>query len=144
MHAAMLFVTPDIFIGDHELHFTAVRASGPGGQHVNATNSAVQLKFDAANCPALRPDVLARLKSVAGSRMNSDGVITLAASGDRSQHRNRAEARARLVALIRTAATPPRPRKKTRPSRATIERRLKTKAHRSGVKKTRSRVTGED
>lgn len=140
----MIFVTPDIFLSEDELHFTAVRASGPGGQHVNTTNSAVQLKFDAAQSPAIRPDVLARLKSLAGTRISDSGVITIAASSDRSQHRNRAEAQARLVALVRTAATPPRPRKKTRPSRGSVERRLKAKTHRSSVKKTRSRVTGED
>lgn len=140
----MLFVTPDIFLGDHELHFSAIRASGPGGQHVNTTNSAVQLKFDAARSPAITPAVLARLRSLSGQRMNEDGVITLKASGDRSQHRNRADAQTRLVALIRGAATPPRPRKKTQPSKSSIRRRLNNKAHTARLKQTRKRVTGDD
>jgi len=140
----MIFVTPNIFLADHELQFTAIRASGPGGQHVNTTNSAVQLKFDAAQSPAISQDVFERLKSLAGQRMSIDGVIVLQASGDRSQHRNRASVQERLVALIRTASVPPRPRKKTRPSKGAVQRRLNTKARISGLKRNRRRVTGED
>jgi len=140
----MIFVTPNIFLADHELQFTAIRASGPGGQHVNTTNSAVQLKFDAAQSPAISPDVFVRLKSLAGQRMTVDGVIILQASGDRSQHRNRVSAQERLIALIRTASVPPRPRKKTRPSKGVVQRRLNAKARISGLKKNRRRVTGED
>ena len=140
----MIIVTPHISLEDHELGFTAVRASGPGGQHVNTTSSAVQLKFDAANSSAISPAIFTRLKRIAGQRMTSAGVITLEASSHRSQHRNRADALERLLGLIRAAATPPRPRRKTKPSKGSVERRLSGKSRTSNLKKTRGRVSGDD
>lgn len=136
----MIDITPNISLQEDELSFTAMRASGPGGQHVNTTNSAVQLRFDASNSPALTPAVFSRLKTLAGQRMTTDGVIILQVSDNRSQHRNRAIAVERLCGLIRSALTPPRPRRKTRPSRNSISRRLDGKAHKGNLKKTRGRV----
>jgi len=140
----MIYVTQHISLDDSELRFTAIRAGGPGGQHVNTTNSAVQLKFDAANSPAIRADVFSRLKTLAGQRMSADGVILLEASNHRSQHRNRVDATDRLTALIRTASVPPKPRRKTKPTKGSKERRLGAKSRTSGLKKSRGRVTGED
>ena len=140
----MIFVTPDIALLESELSFTATRASGPGGQHVNVTASAVQLKFDAANSPAISPAVFNRLKKLAGQRMSQDGVLLLQASGDRSQHRNRAIVQERLLELIRTALVPPKPRRKTRPSKGSIKRRLTSKARTGSLKKTRGRVKSDD
>ena len=140
----MVFVPPNISLAEDELRFTAIRAGGPGGQHVNTTNSAVQLKFDAKNSPAITPAVFSRLQTLAGQRMSKDGVILIGASDHRSQHRNRETATERLVALIRSAAKPPKPRKKTRPSKASKERRLGAKARTSSLKKTRGRISGSD
>jgi len=142
--ADMIFVTPTISLRDDELRFTAIRASGPGGQHVNTTNSAVQLKFDAANCRAIRADVFARLKNQAGQRMSGAGMVQIEVSETRSQHRNREIATERLVALVRAAATVPKVRRNTKPSKGSKERRLGAKSRTSGLKKTRGRVRGED
>ena len=87
-----------------------MRAGGPGGQHVNTTSTAVQLRFDVRRSPSLPDDVRRRLEQLAGSRLTSDGVLVLHAQGHRSQLRNREEALARLVALVRAAARPPAPR----------------------------------
>jgi ribosome-associated protein len=140
----MIIVTPDISLNEDELQITAKRASGPGGQHVNTTNSAVQLKFNAATSPAIEPAVMGRLANLAGQRMTRDGVIVIHVSDEKSQHRNRAIATERLVQLIQAAATPPKPRRKTLPSKGSITRRLDGKARAGKLKKTRGRVTGED
>ena len=104
-----------------------MRAAGPGGQHVNTTSSAVQLRFDVRHSPSLPDDVRHRLERLAGRRLTSEGVLVLVAQGERSQKRNREEALARLVELVRAAARPPTPRKKTKPSRASKRRRLDDK-----------------
>lgn len=140
----MIKITPEISINEDMLRFTAIRAGGPGGQHVNTTNSAVQLKFDAASCAAISTQVFSRLKARAGQRMSNDGVILIEVSEHRSQHRNRDVATERLVSLLRAAAAVPKPRRKTKPSRGSKERRLAGKSRTSGLKKTRSRVSGDD
>jgi len=140
----MIPVTAHITLLEGELSYSAVRASGPGGQHVNTTASAVQLQFDAKSSPAITPAVFTRLKRAAGSRMSEAGVITLKASSERSQHRNREIVTERLVAMIRTAATPPKARRKTRPSKASKERRLTAKARTATIKRSRGRVRGDD
>ncbi len=140
----MIKVTDTIALDDSELHYSAVRASGPGGQHVNTTDSAVQLRFDAKNSPALTHAVFLRLKGLAGSRMTTAGVIMLAASRHRSQLRNKTEITERLLDLIRKALIPPKPRKKTRPSKASVTRRLDAKSRASTTKKHRGKVRGDD
>lgn len=130
----MIPITSAISLDDSELHETFIRASGPGGQNVNKVATAVQLRFDARHSPSLPDAVRARLLRLAGKRVNAEGVLLIEAARFRTQEQNRADARARLIALIRQAALPPKSRRKTKPSRAAKERRLEGKKRRSAVK----------
>ncbi|MFJ5368551.1 alternative ribosome rescue aminoacyl-tRNA hydrolase ArfB, partial [Bosea sp. CER48] len=103
----MIQVTPSIAIDDSEIEESFVRASGPGGQHVNKVSSAVQIRFDARRSPGLPNDVAIRLMKLAGSKLTQDGVIVIVAQTHRSQKRNREEAVERLLELIRAAAIRP-------------------------------------
>jgi len=134
---APLRVTPTISIDPAELEESFVRADGPGGQHVNKTASAVQLRFDVRGSPSLPDVVRARLERLAGRRLGADGFITIVAREGRSQWRNRADARARLVALIAEAARPPARRVPTRTPRSSKLRRLDDKKRRGALKATR-------
>ncbi len=140
----MIFVTDSISISEDELDEKFVLAQGPGGQNVNKVATAVQLRFDAANSPALTPLIVERLRKVAGRRMTREGVISLTARRYRSQERNRKDARDRLLALIREAAVQPKRRHRTRPSRAVLQRRTDLKKHRSRLKERRGRVGPEE
>jgi ribosome-associated protein len=135
----MIRVTDSISIDESELEESFIRASGPGGQHVNKTESAVQLRFDARRSPSLPNDVAVRLMKLAGSRLTQDGVIVLTAQSERSQKRNREEALARLVELIREASVRPVPRRATKPTKASKERRIDSKKRRGGVKNLRQK-----
>ncbi|MDR6125591.1 ribosome-associated protein [Sphingomonas sp. SORGH_AS802] len=133
-------VTRAIWIDSDELHESYTRASGPGGQHVNTTDSAVLLRFDVANSPSLPDAVKARLAVLAGSRLTRDGVLVLRSEGARSQLLNRQEVRERLIELIREATIVPKKRRPTKPTRASQTRRVEGKARRSAVKAGRGRV----
>jgi ribosome-associated protein len=135
--AASIRVTANLSIDPAEIEESFVRAGGPGGQHVNTTSSAVQLRFDVRRSPSLPDDVRRRLERLAGSRLTRDGVLVLQAQGHRSQKRNREEALDRLVALVREAARPPVPRKKTRPSKASKQRRIEHKKKHGALKALR-------
>ena len=137
-------ITPALAIDEDEIVEQFVRASGPGGQNVNKVSTAVELRFDVRGSRNLSEPVKTRLTRLGGSRMTLEGVLILKADRFRSQERNRADARERLIALITQAATPPRPRIKTRPSRAAKERRLQAKGKRSQVKSLRRSKPGFD
>ena len=138
----MLRVTPTIVLRDGEIEERFVRAAGPGGQNVNKVATAVELRFD-VGASSLDADVRERLLALAGRRVTADGILTIESREHRTQARNRAAARARLVELVRRAAERPKPRKKTRPSRAARERRLLAKARRARTKEGR-RTTGDE
>jgi len=125
-----------IVIPDHELEFSFARSSGPGGQNVNKVNSKVILRWHAVESGALRPEVLARL----ASQLTNDGDLVITSDRYRDQPRNREDCIEKLRALLLAAATPPRPRKKTRPTRSSAKRRLAGKKARSDTKRLRGRV----
>jgi len=135
----MIQVTDAIALDDDEISEKFVRASGPGGQNVNKTSTAVELRFDVRNSPNLPDDVKRRLEGLAGSRLTQDGVLILFSQGTRSQEMNRQEVRERLVELIRRALHKPKPRKATKPTYSSRLKRLESKTRRGGVKSLRGR-----
>jgi ribosome-associated protein len=133
----MIKINDQIALDESELDERFVRASGPGGQNVNKVATAVQLRFDAANSPSLSPSIRARVLRLAGTRATASGLIVITAERFRSQSRNRADALARLVELVRKAARPIKPRRATVPTRASRERRLEEKKRRGNLKRIR-------
>ena len=133
----MIKITNTISIDENEMQLHFIRSSGPGGQNVNKVATAVQLRFDVGNSASLPGDVRTRLIRAAGRRVTQDGILIIEARQFRTQERNREDAVGRLVELIRKAAEKPRPRKKTKPSKAAMERRIEGKKRRGEVKKTR-------
>ena len=141
--AAPIWIAGALAIDPAEIQETFVRAAGPGGQHVNTTSTAVQLRFDVRHSPSLPDDVRQRLERLAGRRLTRDGVLVLMAQGERSQKRNREEALGRLVALIRAAARPPVPRKKTKTPKASKRRRLDDKKRHGTIKSLRAKPSND-
>lgn len=138
--SAWLFYAPNLAIARGELNETFTRAAGPGGQHVNTTSSAVELRFDARGSPNLPDHVKAQLPRLAGRRMTQDGVIVIRAEAHRSQVRNREDAVGRLLDLLRQAAIPTRTRRSTRPTLASKTRRLASKSLHSALKSNRRKI----
>lgn len=142
---ATIAITDAVSLNPAEVEFDFIRASGPGGQKVNKTSSAVQLRFDVGASPSLPEDVRQRLIQIVGKRLSANQVLVIEAKRFRSQEDNRRDAMERLVKLIEKAATPPTPRRKTKPSKASVERRLQRKRRRSRIKRQRKvRLTDED
>ena len=140
----MLEVSPTLTIDDSELEERFVRASGPGGQNVNKVATAVELRFDAANSLKISGDVRERLRAIAGTRMTSDGVLVIDARRHRTQAQNREDARQRLADLLRQALVKPKRRRKTKPSKASVEKRVQSKKLRGDTKRRRGRVSDAD
>jgi len=135
----MFQITPSLHMDERELLFEFIRASGPGGQNVNKVATAVQLRFDITNSPSLASDVKGRLVQLAGKRVNSDGVLLIEARRFRTQEANREGAVQKFIELLRRSLVPPKPRRKTRPSAASREKRLQGKKRKGEVKRTRSK-----
>ncbi len=136
----MIQITPSISIDPSDIQWSFIRASGPGGQHVNKTASAVQLRFKVNPNPHLPPDIRRRLLQIAGHRMASDGTLVIDARRFRSQARNRQDAMDRLIGLIQKAAYPPVRRRKTHLPPASKRRRLEGKRRRGILKRRRRTV----
>jgi ribosome-associated protein len=140
----MIAVTDVLAIDEREITETFVRASGPGGQNVNKVASAVQLRFDVRTSPSLPNDVAIRLMKLAGSRLTQDGVLVITAQRFRSQERNREDALERLLELIRSAAVAPVKRRRTKPTKASKQRRLESKSRHSRIKSLRRAKPGAE
>ena len=140
----MIRITDTLWLGESEVEFSFFTASGPGGQHVNKVATAVQLRFDAARSPSIPDEVRARLRSLAGRRMSSAGIVVIKAQRYRSQDRNRADALERLVTLIRHATEPRRARRPTAPTAASVRRRLDAKARHGRAKELRGPLGPEE
>jgi ribosome-associated protein len=139
-----LIITPDIVIPDEELEWKFIRSSGPGGQNVNKVSSAAQLRFLLPQNASLPVPVRNRLRALAGQKLIDDGTILFKSMSERSQEQNRRAALARLEALIRSAMVAPKIRKKTRPTKASKERRIDSKKRRSSTKQGRGGPGGWD
>ena len=140
----VIHITPGVALDEEELEFQFIRASGPGGQKVNKSSTAVQLRFDAASSPGLTEEVRLRLRELAGRRMTIEGVVVLEASRHRSQRQNREEARQRLLALLREAARRRKHRRPTAPRASQREERLQGKRKRGQLKLRRRRPGDTD
>ena len=133
-------INSQIEIDEEEIQENFIRSSGPGGQKVNKTSSAVQLRFNVIHSTSLPIEVRERLKHIAGNRITSEGELIIEANEYRSQERNRQEARRRLVQLIRQAARRPKARKRTKPTAASQKRRLEEKRRHSEKKRLRRNI----
>lgn len=135
-----MYINDSITLEEWELTESFHRASGPGGQHVNKTSSAVELRFEAERSPNLTGAVKARLKRLAGRRWTKDGAVIVTSESHRSQQMNRDDAREKLAELVRKATEVPKRRIKTRPTLGSKRRRLDGKKQRGAVKKLRGKV----
>lgn len=140
----MIVVNEQISLAEWELSESFVRAGGPGGQHVNKTSTAVELRFEAARSPHLPPAVKSRLRQLAGRRWTKEGALVITAEEHRSQALNREAARRKLVELILQACHRPKRRIATKPTRASQRRRLDAKTARGAVKARRGRIRDDD
>jgi len=141
---APIIILPDLTIPEEEFTYTASRASGPGGQHVNTTSSRITVRFNAAASPSLNEWQRAKILEKLAGYADKEGVVAVSCETQRSQHANRREALARLISLLQRALKPRIPRKPTRPTLASKVRRVDSKKRRSGIKRTRGKVGDND
>ncbi len=139
-----LIVDAKVVIPAADLSYTAARSSGPGGQNVNKVSSKIELRFDLEGTSALQPAAKARLRALAGHRLDADGQVRVVSQKTRDQSRNREDARDKLAELIRSALVAPKPRMATRPSRGAKRRRREDKRRRAGTKQLRRRISADD
>ena len=137
---AEIVLSNGLTLDTQEFEYRFVRASGPGGQNVNKVASAVELRWDLNKSANLPFPVRVRLEAFAGSRVTEEGVLIIQAQRHRTQERNRADAIERVVELMERALIPPKPRKKTKPTRASKRRRLDGKRHQGDKKRLRSKA----
>lgn len=135
-----LSITDTITLADWEMTESSTRSSGPGGQNVNKVSTAVELRFEAERSPHLPDPVKRRLRRLAGRRWTKEGAVVIQVEETRSQARNREIARERLVELVRAALVAPKVRRATRPTKGSVERRIKAKKVRGEVKAGRGKV----
>jgi ribosome-associated protein len=140
----ILTVNADLRVPRAELDYRASRSGGPGGQHVNTSSTRVELLWDVEGSPSLTGEQRARLREKLANRIDGEGVLHLTASEHRSQHQNREAVTERFVEILRQALHVPKARKKTRPTRASREARLRMKKRRSEVKQRRRGVSGDE
>ena len=138
--AEPLTISRRITIPSSDLVIERTRSGGPGGQHVNTTDTRIRLRLDLRGCEAIPPEVKARIRRSHPSKLTSDGELLVVASAHRSQHRNIEDARERLAEIVRSALVAPKKRRPTRPTRASKERRLDAKKQRSAIKKGRGKL----
>ena len=140
----MIEITSSIHINPSEIEEQFIRAAGPGGQKVNKTESAVQLKFNARFSRALSNAQFLRLKALVGRRMTDEGILIITARQFRTQELNRRDAMDRLIELIQEAAQPPKYRRPTKPTKGAKKRRLEGKRRQGDIKKTRGLVSRDE
>ena len=131
---SQIFISPTLSIRDDELRFHFIHASGPGGQNVNKVATAARLRFNVRKSPSLPEDVKWRLQMLAGRRMTADGCVLISAQRYRTQEQNRKDATNRLITMITQAAKPPKKRRSTAPTLASLKNRIVAKRKRSTVK----------
>jgi ribosome-associated protein len=142
--SGVIEVNPDLFVPGSELSFRASRSGGPGGQHVNTSSTRVELVWSVDDSPSLTDAQRARIREKLANRINAAGELLLAEGGSRSQHQNREEVVQRFRELLAEALHVPKPRRRTRPPRASREKRLRQKKQRAEVKKMRGKPTRDE
>ena len=136
----MIKITDSIYINESEVKESFIRSSGPGGQHVNKVATAVQLRFNAKISGNISAKVFNRLRAIAGSKLTEDGNVIIVSREHRSQSQNRRVALDKLISLLQQAAKTPKHRTPTRPSQASVEKRLRNKRLQSEKKKSRRNI----
>lgn len=139
-----LQVTDDLFVPRAELTYRATRSGGPGGQHVNTSSTKVEVAWDAANSPSVTEPQRERILRKLANRINSEGVLLLTEGGSRSQHKNKEAVTERFQEILREALHVPKPRRKTKPTRASRERRIRAKKRRAETKRLRGAVRRDE